>query len=45
MFRWEVNIQTDLKERGCDGAGLDWLPQNRIWWQALVNMITHLPIP
>jgi hypothetical protein len=41
-YRWEDNTETDVKEAGYEGVGLIQLPQDRIQWSALVNMVMNL---
>jgi hypothetical protein len=40
--RWEDNIKMDLREIGIDEANLIQLAQDRIQWQAFVNMVMNL---
>jgi hypothetical protein len=40
--RWEDNIKLDFKEIGVDGANWIWLAQDRVQWQAFVNMVMKL---
>jgi hypothetical protein len=40
--RWEDNIKMDLRETGIDGANWIWLAQDRVQWQAFVNMVMNL---
>jgi hypothetical protein len=42
---WEVNIKLDLREIGINGANWFQLAQNRVQWQALVNMVMNLWVP
>jgi hypothetical protein len=42
---WEGNIKMDLREMGIDEANWIWLAQNRVWWQALGNMVMNLWVP
>jgi hypothetical protein len=43
--RWVDSIKMDLGEIGWDGR--DWieLPQDRVQWMALVNMVMNLWVP
>jgi hypothetical protein len=43
--RWEDNIRMDLREIGIDGANWIELAQDRLWWQAFVNMVMNLWVP
>jgi hypothetical protein len=43
--RQEDNIKMDLREIGIDVANWIWLAQNRVQWQASVNMVTNLQVP
>jgi len=36
--RWEDNIKIDLREIGIDGANWIRLPQDRVWYQAIMNL-------
>jgi hypothetical protein len=40
--RWEDNIKMDLREIGIDGANWIQLAQDRVQWQACVNMVMNL---
>jgi hypothetical protein len=44
-LRWEVNIKTDLREKG--SGGMDWiyLPQDRYQWRAFVNTLMTIRVP
>jgi hypothetical protein len=42
---WENNIKLDLREIGIDGANQIWLAEDRVQWQAFVNMIMNLQVP
>jgi hypothetical protein len=42
---WEDNIKMDLREIGIDGENWIQLPQDRVWWQAFVNMVMNLQVP
>jgi hypothetical protein len=42
--RWEDNIKIDLREIGIDGANWIWLAQDRVQWQAFVNMVMNLQV-
>jgi hypothetical protein len=44
-LRWEDNIKMDLKEIGWEGV--DWIHQvqDRVQWQALMNMVMKLCVP
>jgi hypothetical protein len=37
--RWEDNIKMDLREIGIDGVNWIQLAQDRVQWQAFVNMM------
>jgi hypothetical protein len=39
---WEYNIKTDLREIGIDGANWIRMAQDRVQWQAFVNMVMNL---
>jgi hypothetical protein len=43
--RWEDNIKMDLREIVIDGANWITLAQNRVQWQAFVNMLMNLRVP
>jgi len=43
--RWEDNIKMDLREIGIDGVNWIKLAQDRIQWQAYVNMVMNLQVP
>jgi hypothetical protein len=43
--RWEDNIKLDLREMGIDGVNWIWLAQDRVQWQAFVNMVINLHVP
>jgi hypothetical protein len=43
--RWEDNIKMDLTEIGIDGANWIRLAENRVQWQAFVNMVMNLRFP
>jgi hypothetical protein len=43
--RWEDNIKMDLREIGINGANWIWLAQDRVQWQAFVNMVMNLQVP
>jgi hypothetical protein len=45
MHRWEDNIKMDLREIGIDGVNWNRLAQDRVWWQAFVNMVLNLQVP
>jgi hypothetical protein len=40
--RWEDNIKMDLREIGINGVNWIQLAQDRVQWQAFVNMVTNL---
>jgi hypothetical protein len=42
---WEDNIKMDLRETGINGANWIWLVQDRVQWQAFVNMVKNLRVP
>jgi len=44
-YRWEDNIQIDLKEMGCDSVDWIYLTEDRDQWWTLVNMVMSLQIP
>jgi hypothetical protein len=44
-YRWEDNIKLGLREIGIDGANWIQLAQDRIQWQAFVNMVMNLWVP
>jgi hypothetical protein len=43
--RWEDNIKMELREIGINGANWIWLAQDRVQWQAFVNMVMNLQVP
>jgi hypothetical protein len=43
--RWEDNIKMDLREIGIDGANWIQLAEDRVQWQAFVNMVMNLQVP
>jgi hypothetical protein len=43
--RWEDNIKMGLRETGIDGANWIRLAQDRVQWQAFVNMVMNLWVP
>jgi hypothetical protein len=43
--RWENNIKLDLREIGINGVNWIWLAQDRVQWQAFVNMVMNLQVP
>jgi hypothetical protein len=43
--RWEDNIKMDLREIGIDGMNWIWPAQDRVQWQAFVNMVMNLHVP
>jgi len=43
--KWEDNIKIYLKEIGCEGVDWNQVAQNRVQWQAVVNVILNLWIP
>jgi hypothetical protein len=43
--RWEDNIKMDLREKGIDGVNWIQLAQDRVQWQAFVNMVMNLRVP
>jgi hypothetical protein len=43
--RWEDNIMMDLGEIGINGANWIQLAQDRVQWQAFVNMVMNLWVP
>jgi hypothetical protein len=44
-YRWEDNIKMDLREIGIDGVNWIRLAQDRVQWQAFVNMVINLWVP
>jgi hypothetical protein len=42
---WEDNIKMDLREIGIDGGNWIRLVQDRVRWQAFVNMVMNLRVP
>jgi hypothetical protein len=42
---WEENIKMDLREIGIDKANLIWPSQDRVQWQAFVNMVRNIWVP
>jgi hypothetical protein len=42
--RWDDNIKMDLMEVGIDGANWIQLAQDRVQWQAFVNMVMNLQV-
>jgi hypothetical protein len=44
-YKWEDNIEMDLRETGF--GDVDWIhwAQDRDRWQALVNMVMYLRVP
>jgi hypothetical protein len=42
---WEDNIKLDLREIGIDGVNWIQLAQDRVQWQAFVNMVMNLQVP
>jgi hypothetical protein len=45
LLRKEDNIQTNLKEIGCEDAGWIHISQDRVHRKALVNVVPYLPEP
>jgi hypothetical protein len=43
--KWEDNIKRDLREIGIDGMNWIQLAQDRVQWQAFVNMVINLRVP
>jgi hypothetical protein len=43
--RWEDFIKMDLREIRIDGANWNQLVQDRVQWQAFVNMVMNLRFP
>jgi hypothetical protein len=43
--RWEDNIKLDLREIGINRANWIWLTQDRVQWQAFVNMVMNFQVP
>jgi hypothetical protein len=44
-YRWEDNIKMDLRGTGINGANWIQLVQDRVQWQAFVNMVMNLRVP
>jgi hypothetical protein len=44
-LRWKDNIKLDLGEIGIDGANMIQLAQDKVQWQAFVNMVMNLWVP
>jgi len=42
---WEDNIKIDLTEIGIDGTNWIRLVQDRVQWQAFVNIVMKLQVP
>jgi len=45
MCRWDGNIKMYLKEVGCEGVDWILLAQDRVQWQALLNMVVNFQVP
>jgi hypothetical protein len=43
--RWEDNIKMDLRVIGINGVNWIQLAQDRVQWQAFVNMVLNLWVP
>jgi hypothetical protein len=43
--KWEDNIKMDLREIRINGANWIQLVQDRVQWQACVNIVTNLQVP
>jgi hypothetical protein len=43
--RWEDNIKMDLRQISISGVNLILLVQDRVQWQAFVNMVMNLWVP
>jgi hypothetical protein len=43
--RWEDNIKLDFREIGINGVNWIQLAQDRVQWQAFVNMVINLQVP
>jgi hypothetical protein len=43
--RWEDNIKMDLREIGINGVNQIQLAQDKVQWQAFVNMVMNLWVP
>jgi hypothetical protein len=43
-YRWEDNVKMDLRETGINGAKWLWLAQDRVQWQAFLNMVMSLRV-
>jgi uncharacterized protein YuzE len=39
------NIKVDLREMGIIGVNWIWLAQDRVRWQAFVNMVVNFLVP
>jgi hypothetical protein len=44
-YRWEDNINLDLREIEIDGANWVRLAQDRVHWRAFVNTVMNLWVP
>jgi hypothetical protein len=42
---WEENIKLDLREKRINGVNWIQLAQDRVQWQAFVNMVMNLQVP
>jgi hypothetical protein len=43
--RWEDNIKLDHREIGINGANWIQMAEDRVQWQAFVNMVMNLQVP
>jgi len=43
--RSEDNIKLDLREKGIDGVNWIQMAEDRVQWQAFVNMVMNLSVP
>jgi hypothetical protein len=44
-YRWEGNINLDLRDMRMNGANWIWLAQDRVQWRAFVNTVINLRVP
>jgi hypothetical protein len=44
-YRWEDNINLDLREIGIDGTNWIRLDKNMVQWQAFVNTVMNIRVP
>jgi hypothetical protein len=43
--KWKDSIKLDLRVIEVDGGNWIWLAQDRVQWQAFVNMVMNLWVP